>query len=395
MRRTWACLARITHLTETGILIIGGGIVGVSAALHLAQRNAQVLLLEKDMLGAKASAVNFGGLRINGREAAEIPLSIRARTFWESIREHVGHDCEVEFAGHIEVTTQDTKMAEMERWARMARDHGLAPELLSARQIREDYPWLSARLIGGCRISTDGSANPRLATPLIGFAARRAGADIREKVAVIEVTHDGLAFEVSTNSGEQFRAAILINAAGAWGGKLADALGDRVPWLTLAPQMVVSEPLPACIRGIVDCDVGGRYLYIRQTARGNVLFGRGPGRVDLEAERAFVIPQNGFNASRIALDLVAGLKHYHILRTWSGVEGKMPDSLPVLDFSPRVPGLIHAFGFSGHGFQLGPGTGAVRADLALDGRTQINIEGFRISRFASNQQVECAPLFQR
>jgi len=146
--------------------------------------------------------------------------------------------------------------------------------------------------------------------------------------------------------------------------------------------MVVSEPLPYRIRGTVDCEVGGRYLYIRQIPRGNVLFGRGPGRVDLEAERAFVIPQNTFNASNIALGLVPFLKPYHIIRTWSGIEGKMPDSLPVLDFSPRVPGLIHAFGFSGHGFQLGPGTGAVLAELALDGRTGTNIVGFQIGRFA-------------
>ncbi len=390
MRRARACFAGITPLIETRILVIGGGIVGVSAALHLARRSAKVVLLEKGMVGAQASGVNFGGLRTNGREAAEIPLSLRARTFWGQIREHVGHDCEVEFTGHIEVTAEEKKMAEIERWAWMAREHGLEPELLTSRQIGEDYPWLSARLIGGCRIPTDGSANPRLAAPFIAMAARRAGADIREHVGATEVTHDGRAFKVSTSAGEEFLAPILINAAGAWGGKLAETLGDRVPWLTLAPQMVVSEPLPYRIRGIVDCDVGGRYLYIRQTARGNVLFGRGPGRVDLEAERAFVIPQNGFNASRIALDLVEDLKHYYIIRTWSGVEGKMPDSLPVLDFSPRVRGLIHAFGFSGHGFQLGPGAGAVLAELALDGRTDTSIEGFRISRFTTGPHTASA-----
>lgn len=116
-----------------------------------------------------------------------------------------------------------------------------------------------------------------------------------------------------------------------------------------------------------------------------MLFGRGSGRVHLEASRAFVIPQNGFNASNIALDLVPFLRPYHIIRTWSGVEGKMPDSLPMLDFSPRVPGLIHAFGFSGHGFQLGPGTGAVLAELATEGRSRTDITGFRIARFAKDE----------
>ena len=87
-RRARACFAGITPLIETRILVIGGGIVGVSAALHLARRSAKVVLLEKGMVGAQASGVNFGGLRTNGREAAEIPLSLRARTFWGQIREH-------------------------------------------------------------------------------------------------------------------------------------------------------------------------------------------------------------------------------------------------------------------------------------------------------------------
>jgi len=378
-------------MKETDVLIIGGGIVGVTAALFLSQRKADVLLLEKDTVGSKASGVNFGGLRINGREPAELPLSMRAQEFWKRIREHAGHDCEVDFGGHVEVTNVEAKMAVMEKWVQTAREHGLKPELLSAQGIRERYPWLSPTLVGGCLMPQDGSANPRLATPFLAGAARRAGAQIREHTAVTRAEHDGHTFRVLTGAAEEFKSRVLINAAGAWGGRFADSFGDGVPWLTLAPQMVVSEPLPYRIKGVVDCEVGGRYLYIRQIPRGNVLFGRGPGRVDLEAERAFVIPQNGFNASSIALDLVPFLKPYHIIRTWSGVEGKMPDSLPVLDFSPNVPGLIHAFGFSGHGFQLGPGTGAVLAELALDGRTDTNISGFRLARFALKPKISQPP----
>lgn len=367
---------------QLDVIVVGGGIVGCSAALSLAQRGAKALVLEKDTVGSKASGVNFGGLRINGREPPEIPLSVRAREFWGDIRKHAGHDCETEFTGHLEVAATEKKMAVIEGWVRTAREFGLAPELLDRSRIRERYPWLNGRLVGGCLMAQDGSANPRLATPYIARAARRLGAQILEHCAVSHMEHDGQRFRVQAADGQEFRARALINSAGAWGGQLAERFGDRTPWLTLAPQMVVSEPIPYRIRGIVDCDVGGRYLYIRQIPRGNVLFGRGPGRVDLEADRAFVIPQNGFNASSIALGLVPFLRPYHIIRTWSGVEGKMPDSLPVLDFSAHVPGLVHAFGFSGHGFQLGPASGAVAAELALDGHSPTDISGFRLDRFA-------------
>ncbi len=369
------------------VVILGGGIVGVSAAFHLAQRAAAAVVLEKDTVGSKASGVNFGGLRVNGREAAELSLSLRARQFWGRIREHVGHDCDVEFSGHLESTSDESKMAVIEKWARMARDWGIEPELLSAAELRQRCPWLSEKLIGGCLVREDGSGNPRLAAPFIARAAQQLGAVIREHTRAAHVEHDGHEFRVTTDTGEEFRSPFLINAAGAWAGKIAEDLGDVVPWLTLAPQMVVSEPIPYRIKGIVDCDVGGRYLYIRQIPRGNVLFGRGPGRVDLEADRAFVIPQNYFNSSSIALELVPFLKPYHIIRTWSGVEGKFPDSLPVIDWSMRMPGLLHAFGFSGHGFQLGPGTGITAAELILDGRTATDIAGFRLARFSKDDST--------
>lgn len=371
----------MTQPHRTTVLIIGGGIVGVAAAWNLARRSTDVVLLEKGTVGSKASGVNFGGLRINGREHQEMSLAIRAREFWARIVEHVGHNCDVEFTGHFETTADEAKMAVVEKWARMAREFGLQPELLTAAQTRERYPLLSHQLVGGCLMATDGSGNPRLAVPYIARAARLAGADIREHTGVTEVERVGDEFRVLTASGEEFRSKVLVNVAGAWAGKIAESVGDVVPWTTIAPQMVVSEPIPYRIRGTVDCDVGGRYLYIRQIPRGNVLFGRGPGRVDLEAERAFVIPQNYFNSSNIALDLVPFLRPYHIIRTWSGVEGKMPDALPVLDWSPRVPGLLHAFGFSGHGFHLGPGTGVTISEMILDGRTATDISGFRIDRF--------------
>jgi sarcosine oxidase, subunit beta len=375
----------MTRNHRTKVLIIGGGIVGASAAWALAQRSMEVLLLEKHTIGSKASGVNFGGLRINGRELPELSLSIRAREFWDSVRQHVGHQCDVEFTGHFETTTDEKKMVVMEQWTRVARDFGLQPELLSGTQIRERYPWLSHELIGGCLMAADGSGNPRLAAPYIARAAQRLGAQIREHTGVSQVEHDGRDFRVLTDSGEEIRSQFVVNSAGAWAGKIAESLGDVTPWMTLAPQMVVSEPIPYRIKGVVDCDVGGRYLYIRQIPRGNVLFGRGPGRVDLEAERAFVIPQNYFNSSNIALGMVPFLQPYHIIRTWSGVEGKMPDSLPVIDWSPRVPGLLHAFGFSGHGFQLGPGVGLTLAEMIIDERTATDISGFKINRFGASQ----------
>lgn len=195
------------------------------------------------------------------------------------------------------------------------------------------------------------------------------------------IAHDGSRFVVEAGDGLTVVARTLVNAAGAWADGIASQLGERFTLEVMAPQMVVSEPFARRITATVDYPVAGRYFYVRQVKRGNVLFGRGPGRADLKTGRAQFLPQNAFDASRIAMDVVPALRGKTILRTWSGIEGKSPDSMPYLGFSRTVPNLIHAFGFSGHGFQLGPGTGAVVSELALDGRTSTQIEAFDPYRF--------------
>lgn len=366
---------------ETDVAIVGGGISGVCSAYYLARRGARVVLLERGAVGSQASGVNFGGLRTNGRAEGELPLSLRASREWRQIEALVGDDCEVEFTGHVEICDRREHMATVESWASMARRYGLECELIGGNAVAERFPWIGRRVIGACFIAADGAANPRLAAPNFALAARKLGADIREQCPVRHVAHDGSRFTIEAGDGLTVVARVLVNAAGAWAGRIAAQLGERFTLDVMAPQMVVSEPFARRITSTVDYPVAGRYFYVRQVKRGNVLFGRGPGRADLDTGRAQFLPQNAFDASRIAMDVVPLLRGRTILRSWSGIEGKSPDSMPYLGLSRTIPNLIHAFGFSGHGFQLGPGTGAVVCELALDGRTATQIEAFDPYRF--------------
>lgn len=366
---------------EPDIAIIGGGIAGVASAYHLARAGKRVTLLEKGAVGAQASGVNFGGLRTNGRAEAELSLSLRAREIWQKLKTLIGHDCETEFPGHVEICDRADHLATVEKWAVMANAFGVGAEMLSGAAIAKRFPWIGRRMLGGCFVATDGAANPRLVTPVFAGAARRLGVAIREQEAVTSIGHYNGRFEIETGTGAVIRSPILVNAAGAWGARIASQFGEKYPLDVMAPQMVVSEPFTRQVTATVDYPVNGRYFYARQIGRGNLLFGRGPGRADLDMSRASYVPQNVFDASRIAIDILPMLKGRTLLRSWSGVEGKMPDSLPILGPSPVHAGLIHAFGFSGHGFQLGPATGAVVADLILQGKTATNISGFSPRRF--------------
>jgi sarcosine oxidase subunit beta len=178
----------------------------------------------------------------------------------------------------------------------------------------------------------------------------------------------------------RFTAPVLLNTAGFWGGAVAAAFGESVPVAPLSPNMLVTEPIDWFIEP--NLGVVGGNVYLRQIRRGNVIFGGGHGENDPSVPCARALPDVGAAAMRRALALIPALAGVQVIRSWSGIDGQMPDAIPVIGPSRTTKGLIHAFAFSGHGFMLGPAIGAILAELVLDGRTDVPLDPFRIDRFA-------------
>jgi sarcosine oxidase subunit beta len=369
----------VTERVEVDVAIVGGGTAGCSAALHLRGHGLSVCLMEKGALGSQASGVNFGGVRQQGRHFAELPLSRRSREVWSRLRALVGTDCEFVPSGHIKLARSEADLEELEAYAAAAAEHGLELQMVGRNRVRDEYPWLGEIVIGASLAPTDGHANPRLVAPAFGRAARAAGADLREFTTVVETARDGARFRVRCATGLEVTAGVLVNVAGAWGGEIARAFGEPVPIETIAPNMLVTEPLPFFVtRSIGVC---GGDVYLRQVARGNVVFGGGHGWVDLGLERSRPLPDISARAAEKALQAVPALRSALVIRSWTGIEGQMPDHLPVIGFSRTTPNLIHAFGFSGHGFQLGPVIGIIIDELVRTGTSKSPLDAFDIARF--------------
>lgn len=369
---------------KADVIVLGGGGAGTSAALFLARRGARVVLLERGLIGSQASGVNFGGVRQQGRSPEEIPLARRSRELWRRLPDLIGTNAEFEAHGHFKLARSAADEAILLRWNEMAAQHGIVTRMVGRNAIRAEHPYLSDTVVAGSLLPEDGSANPRLLAPAIARAAREAGATLREHHKADHIARESDGFLVTAN-GQEFRAPILLNCAGFWGGEIAARFGEPVPVSALVPNMLVTEPLPFfCPHnlGVVGGDV-----YLRQIARGNVIFGggRGIGEPDIPASRP--IAEVGMLAMQKAMALIPRLQGAMIIRSWSGIDGGMPDSLPVMGPSQTTPGLIHAFGFSGHGFMLGPAVGEVLAELVLDGRTDIPLAPFDIGRFARQDGV--------
>jgi len=362
------------------VAIVGGGIVGGSAALFLRRFGLSVVLLERGLCGAAASGVNYGGVRVQGRSPAQIPLALRSRALWERMPELVGTDGEYVRSGHLKVARSESDLARLEAYARRVAGLGLELQIVAGDAFRRAYPWLGAQAVGGSWCPGDGHANPRLASPAFARAARAAGAQVFEQCEVTELAHGGQGFVLGNGKGLEVRAPWLLNCAGAWALKVARAFGDEVPMHSIHPFMAVTEPLPRFMDVNIGVEGGG--IYGRQVARGTCVMGgsRGVARGPLHA--APLAHPAAELCQRMAA-LFPTLAHAQVIRFWSGVEGELPDHEPVIGPGTRQAQLLHAFGFSGAGFQTGPAVGESLARWVAHGDPGVPLEPFHIRRFAS------------
>ncbi|NHB10422.1 FAD-binding oxidoreductase [Burkholderia cepacia] len=358
------------------VAIVGGGLVGASAALALTRRGLRTGLFERRDCGAQASGVNYGGVRCQGRPAEQLPLALRARRIWDRLPELIGIDGEFVVSGHLRLARSDADLDALDAYATLAGEHGLPLQVMRGDAFRRRYPWLGRAALGGSLCETDGHANPRLVSPAFARAARAAGADVFEHTPVDDVHHDGTRFHFQAG-GRACTATWLINSAGAWANTIAERFGEAVPMEPIYPNMWVTEPLPPFIAHNLGVYGGG--VYARQVARGNCVIGGGRGRGDGEFGQPSVDTTRA--VMRDACALLPALRDALLIRTWSGVEGCTPDHNPIIGASRTTPRLLHAFGFSGGGFLLAPGVGDVLADLVATGETATPLDAFSIGRF--------------
>jgi len=377
---------------SSDVVIIGGGIMGSSAAFFLSRRGRSVTLLESGLIGQQASGTNFGNTRRQGRPLDQLPLANRASDIWQRSKELLGSDIKYLESGHLRICYRDRPetAAAFEQYALDAKHCGLELETFSGAMLRKRFPFLGGDVLAGSYSARDGHANPRLVSPAFGRAAVREGARVFENTSVISVEKCGEDFRILSEDGQLFRAPVLLIAAGAWSDTLAAKFGDSIPLTSFAPTMSVTEPVTYSILPSVGVTTSKKIedVYFRQIPRGNVIIGgstREPAYPDIR--RAYVEPQNTLNQLQQIRRLAPALARLKIIRVWSGVEGYLPDSQPILGPSDHVSGLYYAFGFSGAGFQIGPGVGDMLAELIDTGTTDISLDPYRISRF-SNTQVK-------
>lgn len=378
--------------TTTDVLVIGGGLIGCSTALHLARRGLTVRVIEKDYVARHASGVNAGGVRTLGRALPELPLSIAAKQSWQHLPDLVGADGGFRAVGQIRVAETEEQLERLCERSRTVAALGLdyTERVIDADELYERLPALAPQCTGGLIVEDDGYALPYATTLAFRQQAERDGACIHEGVAADMPIHEGGSWTVRTSDGSRYRAKVLVNAAGAWGGRLAAALGDRVPLQPNGSMLMVTARMAPFVGPVVGA--AGRSLSFKQFPNGTVLIGGGHrAAVDLDTNGTSLALDGLARAARTAITLFPVVRTARAVRFWSGIEGFMPDGMPVIGASRASPSAFHAFGFSAHGFQLGPIVGQLLAELISEGRTSLPIEAFRVDRFPTKDSQAARP----
>jgi sarcosine oxidase subunit beta len=370
---------------KSDVLVIGGGVMGASSTFFLRQHGRSVTLLERDQIGQYASGVNFGNVRRQGRFLGQLELANRSWGLWKRLPALIGDDLEFIPSGHMRVCYREDEIAELEAYAAAPEARELDLQILTGKALHQRFPFLGPEVKGGSHAPHDGHANPRLAAPAFARAALRAGARIEERTEVTDVQKVNGEFHVTTTDGRLFVAGQLLITAGAWAARLSGQFGEPVPLEPNGPQMSVTEPVPYALPTVIGVftKIKEEVIYFRQIPRGNIIIGGGARiKPDMVNRRAYFKPESLLNQMRQMSRLLPGAEHLNIIRVWSGIESYTPDSLPVMGPSGKVDGLFYAFGFCGHGFQLGPGVGDVMAELISTGSTRTSISPFDIRRFS-------------
>jgi len=363
------------------VIVIGGGLHGASAALHLARRGAKVTVIEKDHVGRHASGVNAGGVRRLGRHLAEVPLAVAAMELWHRIGDLVDDDCGFESHGQVKVAENEAELATLRaRVDELTRLGFTHEELIDRRALREIVPAIAGHCVGAIVCRRDGAANPYRTTFAFKRKAESLGARFVENAAATGLARNGAAWRVATAAGA-YEAPTVVNCAGAWADRIAASLGEPVPLEPIAPMLMITAALPRFIEPVVGA--AGRPLSFKQFRNGTVLIGGGHrGTLDRDANRTALDFAGLAASARTVWDLFPAMRGAAIVRCWAGIEARMPDDIPVIGASATSDGVFHAFGFSAHGFALGPIVGSILAELIAGGRTNLPIAPFRIDRFA-------------
>lgn len=416
--------------SHVDVCVIGGGVIGVSTALELAERGISVALLEKGVIAGEQSSRNWGWCRQMGRDAREVPLVLESLRLWRGMNARIGAEAGYRQCGIMYLADTDDKLAAHESWYHnTALPNRLPTKIIGPDEIDRLQPGGTVRWKGALYTSEDGRAEPFIAVPAMARQVMKLGGHVIQNCAVrsLELAGGRIA-GVITERGSIACSQVVL-AGGAWSRRFLHNIDIAFPQLTVLNSVMRTEPLDTGSE--VTC-ADSRFAFRKRLDGGYTIAHGHYSVADLvpDSFRLFFqflpalrldwrgtrlrLGQRFIDEARLKRrwkadeispfeqmrvldpapvqsvldDAASALKQafpvfqsMRVAESWGGYIDVTPDIVPVISALPQVKGLHLASGFSGHGFGIGPGAGRLMAQLVTGETPCVDPTPFRYSRF--------------
>ncbi len=370
---------------RASVVVIGGGVVGLSTAYHLARAGVRdVLLLERDQLGSGSTCRAAGGVRAQFSDAVNIELGLRSLEVFERFRDEFDHEIDLHQVGYLFLLDDPADVAAFERNVALQNDLGVGSRMIEVAEAKRLSPMIRTDgLLAATYSPRDGHCTPESVVLGYAGAARRAGARLVTGCEVTGiVTQDGTIGAVETSSGTVVTDTVVC-AAGAWSGRVGALAGVELPVEPLRRQIVTTGPVPGLDPATPFTIDFSTSLYFHTEGRGLLV-----GMSDPDQEPGFHLgrseewlPRLGAAVERRA----PALADAGISGGWAGLYEMTPDHNALIGEAAHVSRFLYATGFSGHGFLMGPAVGEVMRDLCLGRTPPVDVSALDVGRFAGRR----------
>ena len=352
--------------SSAAVVVIGGGVMGASAAYHLATAGVEVAVLERDTIGSGSTGKSAGGFRAQFADELNVRMAVENIRRLERFESDFGIDIDLRQYGYL-FLLRESEVESFRRAVALQRSLGVPSELITPEDALAMVPGIRIHDLAAATFCPwDGSCTPESVALGYARAASRAGASVVQgcEVTGIAVAGDRVRGVTTTNGFVSTPEVVLT--AGVWSPELATPLGFRMPvravkryiWLTRW-----SDPFPRRLPLVIDFATG---FYFHREAKGLAMGGRAQAIEDLAPE---------------VINRAPALIEMEITHSWWGYYAVTPDNNAIIGTHPGMERLHYATGFSGHGFQQGPVVGEHLAELVIGGEPTFDLSPFDMRRF--------------
>ncbi len=361
-------------MSGSEVVIVGGGVTGLSAGWWLARSGVKVTVLDKFIVGWEASGRNGGGASHYAS-----PLFDEEQRMWPQMDELLGYPTEHQ-KGRIIIAMTERQWEQYRFVAERHERLNHPIELLDTKQVLDAVPLASEKCYGGVHYKFGGHANPQRSTQAYAWALQDLGGTIVQHSPVTGFETAGGKVTAVKTANATYGCDAVVVAAGPQIPQLMAQLGVDVPLAAARAEMIITEPAPMMPLGGVD----GHKLYGRQTMRGNLAYGGGPHEwLDVDESGPAARPSTPLarNLAKRLAELLPKAAHLNVIRSWAGVIENSPDGRPIIDRLTSPDNVVVA-SMSSVGFGLSPASGHAIRDLVIDGACSFaNLDLFKLSRF--------------